>query len=97
MIRVHQLEVLEKFLGKTLDYKLYAEDFAEDLAETLEDNLPTDQADIAQQLAQACARNDWSLSIKSIRHLPNPLDMDDIFGPCAGPQGERACAKVRSA
>ena len=58
VIRVHQLEVLEKFLGKTLDYKLYAEDFAEDLAETLEDNLPTDQADIAQQLAQACARND---------------------------------------
>ena len=58
LIRVRQLEVLEQFLSKKLDYNLYAEDFAEDLAETLEDNLPKDQADTAQQLAHACARND---------------------------------------
>ena len=65
LIRVHQLEVLEQFLRKKLDYDLYAEDFTEDLAEILEDNLPKDQADAAQQLANACARN-YSVAVYKV-------------------------------
>jgi hypothetical protein len=80
LIRVHQLEVLEQFLRKKLDYDLYAEDFTEDLAEILEDNLPKDQADAAQQLANACARND-SVAVDKVNEALAriQLDMSDIL------------------
>ena len=58
LIRARGLEALEGFLREKLDYDLYSEYFADDLAEILQDNLPEDQAEDAQTLAQECARNE---------------------------------------
>ena len=60
LIRARGLEALESFLDEQLDsdFDLYSEHFADYLAETLQDNLPEDQADSAQALAHACARNE---------------------------------------
>ena len=58
LIRARGLEALEYFLAKKLEYHLYSQRFADDLAEILQDNLPEDQADSAQPLADECARNE---------------------------------------
>jgi len=51
LVRECGLEVLERFLSEHLECDLYSECFKDDLAEILEDNLPEDQADSAQTLA----------------------------------------------
>jgi hypothetical protein len=58
LIRARGLKALKGFLSEQLDYDLYSEHFADDLAEILQDNLPEDQAEDAQTLARACARNE---------------------------------------
>ena len=58
LLRACQCAALEHFLRDHIDYDLYAEDFADELATILKDNLPQDQADTAEQLAQACGRDD---------------------------------------
>src|SRR5215831_13345655 len=58
LIRARGLEALEYFLAKKLEYHLYSQRFADDLTEILQDNLPEDQADSAQPLADQCARNE---------------------------------------
>jgi hypothetical protein len=58
LIRARATKALEEFLRKELDYHLYSEYFAVDLTRTLQDNLPEDQANFAQTLADQCARNE---------------------------------------
>jgi hypothetical protein len=58
LVRGCQRDALKEFLCDQLGYDVYAEDFVHDLASTLKDNLPRDQADTAEQLARAYARND---------------------------------------
>ena len=58
LVRGCQRDALEGVLDDLLDCDVYAEDFVHDLASTLKDNLPRDQADTAEQLARAYARND---------------------------------------
>jgi hypothetical protein len=57
LLRKYQIEALEKFLREKLElhYSLYALDFAAKIVPILSDTLPEDQA---QQLADACARNE---------------------------------------
>ena len=98
LIRARGLKALEDFLGEQLDYDLYSEHFADDLAEILQDNLPEDQAEDAQTLAHECARNEPDAVDKVNEVLAGiNLDMDNSPGRCAGPQGERARARVRAA
>ena len=88
----------EEFLSEQLDYDLYSEHFADDLAEILQDNLPEDQAEDAQTLARECARNEADAVDKVKKVLAGiGLNMDRVLGRCAGPQGERARARVRAA
>ena len=58
LIRGYQIKALEKFLTEKLHYSLYVQDFAVELASTLQNILPEDQAHTAQQLADACARDE---------------------------------------
>jgi hypothetical protein len=58
LFRVCEHEALTRFLEVRLDDDLYATEFADALAINLKNHLPRDQADTAEQLAQACARND---------------------------------------
>ena len=81
LIRKRAIEKLEKFLRAELDYDLYAEYFVVDLTEILQDNLPKDQANFAQTLAQQCARNEKEAFDKvnkildgAALHLDNILD-----------------------
>ena len=57
LIRGYQIKALEKFLREKLEphYSLYRQDFAAKLVRILGGNLPEDQA---QQLADACARDE---------------------------------------
>ena len=80
LVRVCQRAALKGFLDNHLGYGVYAEDFAHDLASTLKDNLPGDQADTAEQLARACARNDPDAEDKVEEIFENAstfLDMND--------------------
>ncbi len=59
LIRARALKALEGFLHDKLDYDLYREHFVYELTTILQDNLAADQTeDLAQTLAQACARNE---------------------------------------
>src|SRR5262245_59534691 len=58
LLGVCQREELKRFLHDQLAYDHYAKEFADDLATTLKNNLPRDEADTAEQLAHAYARND---------------------------------------
>ena len=82
LIRARGLEALEGFLAEQLelDYGLYAEHFADHLAEILQDNLPEDQPDSVQTLANQCARNEPDADDKVNELLAGMrLDMDDIL------------------
>jgi hypothetical protein len=83
LIRARGLEALENFLAEQLDhdFDLYSEHFADYLAEILQDNLPEDQADSAQALAHACARDEPDADAKVNRMLAGiNLTMHDILG-----------------
>ena len=58
LLRMCQCDALKEVLDRQLNYDQYAENFAKHLSRTLKDYLPRGQADTAEQLAQACARND---------------------------------------
>jgi len=59
LIRAAGFEALKKFLREKLDYSLYSDRFAHNLTDLLEENLPEDEEeDLAQTLAQQCARNE---------------------------------------
>jgi hypothetical protein len=80
LIRAHGLEALEYFLAKKLEYDLYSQRFADDLAEILQDNLPEDQADSAQPLADQCARNETDAVDKVNEVLDGiGLNMDQVL------------------
>jgi hypothetical protein len=69
LIRKHGIEGLEECLREELHYNLYRDYFVGDLAEILEENLPEDQANFAQTLAQQCARNEEDAVDKVIKLL----------------------------
>jgi len=80
LIRARGLEALEYFLAKKLEYHLYSQRFADDLAEILQDNLPEDQADSAQPLADQCARNETDAVDKVNEVLDGiGLNMDQVL------------------
>src|SRR5262249_61084026 len=80
LIRARGLEALEYFLAKKLEYDLYSQRFADDLAEILQDNLPEDQADSAQPLADQCARNETDAVDKVNEVLDGiGLNMDQVL------------------
>src|SRR5262249_40380352 len=58
LLRARGLAALETFLCKNLKYPEYFEFFVDHLTEILRENLPKDQADDAQTLAQEYVRND---------------------------------------
>jgi hypothetical protein len=58
LLRRCQCDAVKEVLERQLNYDQYAENFAKDLSRILKDYLPRGQADIAEQLAQACAGND---------------------------------------
>jgi hypothetical protein len=60
LIQARGREVLQDFLKQQLksNYALYKEHFQDYLAEILRNNLPKDQADSAEMLADECAPND---------------------------------------
>jgi len=80
LVRVCQRDALRGFLFDQLGDDVYAEDFVRDLASTLKDNLPTDQADTAEQLARAYARNDPDAEDKVDEIFENAfLEVDTIL------------------
>ena len=58
LIRARVLEALEDFLQENLDYAQYRKHYEKELTTVLLDNLAEDQAEDAQALAHACARNE---------------------------------------
>jgi hypothetical protein len=58
LMQARGLKTLADFLAGKLEYELYSNQFADDLTKILQDNLPGDQAEAAQMLAHACARNE---------------------------------------
>jgi hypothetical protein len=67
-------------LAKQLEYHLYSQRFADDLAEILQDNLPEDEADSAQPLADQCARNETDAVDKVNEVLDGiGLNMDQVL------------------
>jgi hypothetical protein len=70
LIRVRELDALERFLREKLDYDVYSDRFADELTEILQENLPEDQPeDSAQTLAGECARNEPDAIDKVIKIL----------------------------
>ena len=79
-IRKGAIENLEEFLGEELQYELYFDYFVDDLAEILEENLPEDQLNSAQTLAQQCARNEKDAVDKVNKILATAeLDIDAVL------------------
>jgi hypothetical protein len=81
LIRARGLGALEDFLAEQLELD-YAEHFAGHLAEILQDNLPEDQPDSVQTLANQCARNEPNAADKVNELLAGmrlDMDMDDIL------------------
>jgi hypothetical protein len=77
-------------------FQRYAEDFVHDLASTLKDNLPRDQADTAEQLARAYARNDPDAEDKVEKIFENAstfLDMDKILDRARASKAEELTEK----
>jgi hypothetical protein len=81
LIRARGLKALESFLRDQLDYDLYREHFEDNLREILQDNLEEGQGeDVAQRLAQACARNEPDAVDKVTEVLAGiDLTMDGIL------------------
>jgi hypothetical protein len=69
------LKALTDFLAGKLEYELYSDQFADDLSNIFQDNLPGDQAEAAQMLAHACARNETE-AVDKVNKL---LDRADLY------------------
>jgi hypothetical protein len=94
LIRVYQIKALEKFLSKELHYSLYAQDFAAELASTLQNILPEDQADAAQQLADACARDEPDANDRVDKILDGSnLSIDDVLASARQHKAEELAKK----
>jgi hypothetical protein len=78
LIRVRGLKALENFLRDNIDCELYEADYADILADILGKNLPEDQRDTADELADACARDDKD-AIEKVRKILVKFDMDKIL------------------
>ena len=95
-MRVCQRDALNEFLCDQLGYDVYAEDFVHELASTLTDNLPRDQADTAEPLALAYARNDPDAEDKVDEIFENAstfLDMDKILDSARAGKAEEVTEK----
>ena len=95
-MRACQREALEGVLDDLLGYDVYAEDFVHDLASTLTDNLPRDQANTAEQLARAYARNDPDAEDKVEKIFENAstfLFMDKILASARAGKAEELAEK----
>jgi hypothetical protein len=80
LIQKRAIEDLEEFLGEELHYDLYCDYFVDDLAEILEENLPEDQVNSAQALAQQCALNETNAVDKVTKVLAIAgLNLDKIL------------------
>jgi hypothetical protein len=96
LVRECQRDALKEFLCDHLSYDVYAEDFADDLASTLKDNLPRDQADTAEQLARAYARNDPDAEDKVDEIFENAssfLEVDEILDSARARRAEELTEK----
>jgi hypothetical protein len=75
LMQARGLKALTDFLAGKLEYELYSDQFADDLSKILQDNLPGDQAEAAQMLAHACARNETE-AVDKVNKL---LDRADLY------------------
>jgi hypothetical protein len=75
LMRTRGLKALTNFLADKLEYHLYSDQFAHDLTKVLQENLPGDQAETAQMLAHACARNETA----AVDKVNNILDRMDLY------------------
>jgi hypothetical protein len=75
LMRARQLKAVANFLAGKLEYHLYSDQFADDLTKILQDNFPGDQAEAAQMLAHACARNETD----AVDKVNNILDRMDLY------------------
>ena len=93
LIRVYQIEALEKFLREKLkiNYSLYKQDFGRKLASILEANLPEDQA---QQLADACVRDERDANgrVEKILNGSNS-SIDDVLASARQHKAEELAKK----
>ena len=79
LIRKRAIEGLEECLVEELQYDHYCDYFVDDLTEILEDNLPEDQVNSAQALAQQYALNETNAVIMVSKVLAIAgLNMDRI-------------------
>src|SRR6516225_3049609 len=82
LMQTRELEALERFLSKHLDYyDHYQKHFEQDLAEILQDNLAEGQTEVdAQALAHECARDEPDADDKVNQILAGiNLDMGEIL------------------
>jgi len=80
LVRASGVALLESLVAAHLDYDLYSEHFADKLAEILQDNLPEDQVDSAQALANKCARDEADAVDKVNEVLASiERNMDDVL------------------
>jgi len=96
LVRVCQRDALNEFLCEQLGYDVYAEDFVRELASTPTDNFPRDQADTAEPLARAYARNDPDAEDKVDEIFENAstfLDMDKILDSARAGKAEEVTEK----
>ena len=96
LMRGYQIKILGEFLSEKLKlhYSLYVQDFAVELASTLQNILPEDQAHTAQQLADACARDERGANnrVEVILNGSN-LDLDDIVDSARQHKAEELAKK----
>jgi hypothetical protein len=94
LIRGYQIKALEEFLDDQLHYDQYVEDFEHKLASTLEANLPEDQAHTAQQLADACARDEPDANDRVDKILDGSnLSIDDVLASARQHKAEELAKK----
>ena len=80
LIRAAGLAALQEFLAHRPDYNLYSKHFADELTQVLQEQVPQDQADAAQALAQACARNEAD-AVNKVNKILSSInrEMDNIL------------------
>ena len=98
LIRKRAIEGLEECLVEELQYDHYCDYFVDDLTEILEDNLPEDQVNSAQALAQQYALNETNAVIMVSKVLAIAgLNMDRIRRMRGSARSKILCKPTRSA
>jgi hypothetical protein len=90
LLRRCQCDAVKEVLERRLNYDQYAEKFAKDLSRILKDYLPRGQKDTAEQLAQACARNDSRAENKVERILQQNTILHTKQGILGGARADKA-------